>query len=235
MVKSREAFRTISEVSDWLDTPAHVLRFWESRFNQIKPVKRAGGRRYYRPSDMLLLGGIRRLLHDDGITIKGVQKILREKGVNYVAGLALETLPVAGDANQPTARREVTPIEDIVEADLAGAGDAQADEAASGDTGSGAPSTDAGMADYFARKTRQPDDEDEDSDEAAGAVETPEAASVAVETAETDPVDVAVRRAAYRDDMGGVGEIDAAARRARIVALYERLQLLRDRVASAVD
>ena len=224
MVKSREAFRTISEVSDWLDTPAHVLRFWESRFNQIKPVKRAGGRRYYRPSDMLLLGGIRRLLHDDGITIKGVQKILREKGVKYVAGLALETLPVAGDADRPTARHEVTPIEDIVEADLGGAGDAQADETASGDTGSGAPSTDAGMADYFARKTRQPDDDDEDSDEAA-----------AVEAAKTDPVDVAVRRAAYRDDMGGVGEIDAAARRARIVALYERLQLLRDRVASAVD
>ncbi|WP_238393869.1 MerR family transcriptional regulator [Rhodovulum sulfidophilum] len=86
--KSPEAFRTISEVSTWLDTPAHVLRFWESRFTQVKPVKRAGGRRYYRPSDMLLLGGIKRLLHEDGLTIRGVQKILREEGVRHVAALS---------------------------------------------------------------------------------------------------------------------------------------------------
>jgi len=90
MAKSSNAFRTISEVSQWLDVPAHVLRFWESRFNQIKPVKRAGGRRYYRPTDMQLLGGIKRLLHDDGITIKGVQKILREKGVTHVSDLSME-------------------------------------------------------------------------------------------------------------------------------------------------
>ncbi|MDJ0630262.1 MAG: MerR family transcriptional regulator [Rhodobacter sp.] len=88
MDKSREAFRTISEVADWLGTPTHVLRFWESRFSQIKPVKRAGGRRYYRPSDMALLGGIKKLLHDDGLTIRGVQKILREQGVKHVAALS---------------------------------------------------------------------------------------------------------------------------------------------------
>lgn len=87
MSKSPEAFRTISEVSDWLETPAHVLRFWESKFTQIKPVKRAGGRRYYRPEDMALLGGIKHLLHVDGMTIKGVQKVLREKGVRHVATL----------------------------------------------------------------------------------------------------------------------------------------------------
>lgn len=87
MEKSAEAFRTISEVADILQTPAHVLRFWESRFLQIKPVKRAGGRRYYRPSDVALLSGIRRLLHDDGMTIRGVQKILREQGVRHVASL----------------------------------------------------------------------------------------------------------------------------------------------------
>jgi DNA-binding transcriptional MerR regulator len=87
MPKSPDAFRTISEVADWLDTPAHVLRFWESKFTQVKPVKRAGGRRYYRPADMDLLGGIKHLLHDDGMTIKGVQKVLREKGVKHVAGL----------------------------------------------------------------------------------------------------------------------------------------------------
>lgn len=90
MDKSPDAFRTISEVAELLDTPAHVLRFWESRFPQIKPVKRAGGRRYYRPVDLELLSGIRILLHDEGLTIRGVQKILREQGVRYVSGLAKE-------------------------------------------------------------------------------------------------------------------------------------------------
>ncbi len=93
MSKSPEAFRTISEVADWLDTPAHVLRFWESKFSQIKPVKRAGGRRYYRPEDMALLAGIKLLLHEQGMTIKGVQKLLREKGVRHVADQAAGLAP----------------------------------------------------------------------------------------------------------------------------------------------
>lgn len=88
MSKSPDAFRTISEVADWLGVQAHVLRFWESKFTQVKPVKRAGGRRYYRPGDMRLLGGIKKLLHEDGITIKGVQRILREQGVTHVASLS---------------------------------------------------------------------------------------------------------------------------------------------------
>jgi len=88
MAKSADAFRTISEVAEWLEVPAHVLRFWESKFTQVKPVKRAGGRRYYRPADMRLLGGIKLLLHDEGMTIKGVQKILREEGVQHVAALS---------------------------------------------------------------------------------------------------------------------------------------------------
>jgi DNA-binding transcriptional MerR regulator len=83
--KSAEAFRTISEVANDLDVPQHVLRFWEGRFSQIRPVKRAGGRRYYRPDDIDLLRGIRALLYGDGLTIKGVQKILRDQGVRYVA------------------------------------------------------------------------------------------------------------------------------------------------------
>ena len=97
MSKSPDAFRTISEVADWLGVQAHVLRFWESRFSQIKPVKRAGGRRYYRPNDMRLLGGIKKLLHEDGVTIKGVQRILREQGVAYVASLS----PGLGDGAAP--------------------------------------------------------------------------------------------------------------------------------------
>ncbi len=88
MPKSKDAFRTISEVAEWMETPAHVLRFWESKFTQVKPVKRAGGRRYYRPADMQLLGGIKKLLHDDGLTIKGAQKLLREHGVKHVAALS---------------------------------------------------------------------------------------------------------------------------------------------------
>lgn len=110
MEKSPDAFRTISEVAEWLDTPAHVLRFWESRFPQIRPVKRAGGRRYYRPADVALLGGIKKLLHEDGITIRGVQKILREMGVRHVA--ALGPGPAGGPEIETAA---------LAEDDLAGA------------------------------------------------------------------------------------------------------------------
>jgi DNA-binding transcriptional MerR regulator len=82
--KSPEAFRTISEVAEDLDVPQHVLRFWETRFPQVKPMKRGGGRRYYRPEDVELLRGIRTLLYTDGFTIKGVQKVLREHGIRSV-------------------------------------------------------------------------------------------------------------------------------------------------------
>ena len=100
MAKAKDAFRTISEVADWLDTPTHVLRFWESKFSQIKPVKGAGGRRYYRPSDMDLLGGIKQLLHEDGLTIKGTQKLLREKGIKHVSGLG-QSMTVETDVETP--------------------------------------------------------------------------------------------------------------------------------------
>jgi DNA-binding transcriptional MerR regulator len=82
--KAPDAFRTISEVADELDVPQHVLRFWESRFPQIRPMKRAGGRRYYRPDDVDLLRGIRHLLYGEGYTIRGVQRILREQGAKLV-------------------------------------------------------------------------------------------------------------------------------------------------------
>ena len=79
--KGRDAFRTISEVADELDLPQHVLRFWESKFNQIKPLKRGGNRRYYRPDDVVLLTAIKKLLHSDGYTIKGVQKLFKAQGL----------------------------------------------------------------------------------------------------------------------------------------------------------
>jgi DNA-binding transcriptional MerR regulator len=86
--KSPDAFRTISEVADDLDIPQHVLRFWETRFSQIRPMKRSGGRRYYRPDDVDLLRGIRRLLYGEGYTIRGVQRILKEHGIASVQRLA---------------------------------------------------------------------------------------------------------------------------------------------------
>src|SRR3954454_12278612 len=96
--KAPDAFRTISEVADELDIPQHVLRFWETRFPQIKPMKRSGGRRYYRPDDIDLLKGIRRLLYGEGYTIRGVQRILKEQGVRAVQALVdgAAALPAPG-------------------------------------------------------------------------------------------------------------------------------------------
>lgn len=95
MSKAAEAFRTISEVAGELEVPKHVLRFWEAKFPQIRPMKRGGGRRYYRPEDMELLRGIRHLLHAQGYTIKGVQKILREQGIDEVKVLGRSLPPPA--------------------------------------------------------------------------------------------------------------------------------------------
>jgi DNA-binding transcriptional MerR regulator len=114
MPKSKDAFRTISEVAEWLDVQPHVLRFWESKFSQVRPVKRAGGRRYYRPSDMLLIGGIKQLLHDDGMTIKGVQKLLREKGVKEISKLSRA---IDDDSHDMEAISDPDPV---TEADLMG-------------------------------------------------------------------------------------------------------------------
>ncbi|MDA8870252.1 MerR family transcriptional regulator [Rhizobiaceae bacterium] len=98
MSKSPDAFRTISEVAEALDIQQHVLRFWETRFSQIKPMKRGGGRRYYRPEDVDLLKGIRHLLYAEGYTIKGVQRILKENGNRFVASAADGGLVLTPDA-----------------------------------------------------------------------------------------------------------------------------------------
>jgi len=105
--KSPEAFRTISEVAIELAMPQHVLRFWESRFAQVRPIKRAGGRRYYRPEDVDLLRGIRALLYREGFTIKGAQKVLREKGLRHVMELGRMSA---------VARFEPAPVEPAAEA-----------------------------------------------------------------------------------------------------------------------
>jgi DNA-binding transcriptional MerR regulator len=96
VAKGPEAFRTISEAAEELNVPQHVLRFWETKFNFIRPMKRAGGRRFYRPSDIALLKGVRRLLHDEGYTIKGVQRLHREQGVRRLVAAGED-----GDAAAP--------------------------------------------------------------------------------------------------------------------------------------
>ena len=117
MDKSADAFRTISEAAEELDVPQHVLRFWETRFSQIRPMKRGGGRRYYRPEDMDLLRAIRSLLYGEGYTIRGVQRLLKERGVRAVMALPGSGGPAASPA-EPQASPE------------AAAGEADAHEAA---------------------------------------------------------------------------------------------------------
>ena len=98
MAKGPEAFRTISEAADELHVAQHVLRFWETKFAFIRPMKRAGGRRFYRPADIVVLAGVRRLLHDQGLTIKGVQKLHREQGTKALvaAGQGARAAPARG-------------------------------------------------------------------------------------------------------------------------------------------
>lgn len=132
--KSPQAFRTIREVAEWLDIEAHVLRFWESKFTQIKPVKRAGGRRYYRPADMKLIGGIKVLLHDQGLTIRGAQKKLADDGVTAIADLSppLDDSPRLDDELEDEAAEsanicaEEDPASDDVAASQAGFFDIEA-------------------------------------------------------------------------------------------------------------
>ena len=117
MDKSPDAFRTISEVADELGLPQHVLRFWETKFPQIKPMKRGGGRRYYRPDDVDLVRGIKRLLHDEGYTIKGVQKIIKDEGVRLVQGVGRPGAAMLfGSADEAS-----TPMLPLEDADTSGA------------------------------------------------------------------------------------------------------------------
>jgi DNA-binding transcriptional MerR regulator len=122
--KAPDAFRTISEVADDLDVPQHVLRFWETRFPQIKPMKRGGGRRYYRPDDVDLLRGIRHLLYGEGYTIRGVQRLLKDNGPRFVQAVwrpeSATPEPVAADANgadsEDDVEETVAEVDDVEDA-----------------------------------------------------------------------------------------------------------------------
>src|SRR3569623_2864449 len=120
--KAPDAFRTISEVADELDIPQHALRSWETRFAQIKPMKRSGGRRYYRPDDVDLLRGIRHLLYSEGYTIRGVQRILKEHGIKSVQSLTEGSSAAAFGAIEDDIRDTLGALDDD------GAPDYEADE-----------------------------------------------------------------------------------------------------------
>lgn len=122
MAKSADAFRTISEAAEAVGAPQHVLRFWETKFEFVTPVKRAGGRRFYRPQDVMVLKAVKRLLHDDGLTIRGVQRLHKEQGLKKLIGVDAADLIQEGDAAQPvvipaTARGEGPNLQRIL-ADL---------------------------------------------------------------------------------------------------------------------
>ncbi len=101
MVKSPDAFRTISEAAEEVGAPQHVLRFWETKFSFVAPVKRAGGRRFYRPQDIVVLKAVRRLLHDDGLTIRGVQRLHKEQGLKKLVGAEAADLIEDGEMFAP--------------------------------------------------------------------------------------------------------------------------------------
>jgi len=244
MTKSRDAFRTISEVAEWLDTPAHVLRFWESKFTQVKPVKRAGGRRYYRPQDMELLAGIKALLHDDGMTIKGAQKLLREKGIKHVSEMgrsldeddalgsapALEAEPAVAEDRAAPAPPEAAP------ATATGPGVPPPAEVTPPHVDPGhAPGPDTPGADNVGQLTTAPetadpapaaDDSDRDDPE-----ETPAAASLA--GIPDDPADSDGKaRSRFMRLLRRIPEPERQlqARAAEITPLLDRMQALRDRL-----
>lgn len=111
MAKSPDAFRTIGEAAEELGVPQHVLRFWETKFTFVRPLKRAGGRRFYRPQDLLVLKGVRTLLHDQGYTIRGVQKLHREQGVRRLAAVGDPTATVSDDDFAEAPARDETSVD----------------------------------------------------------------------------------------------------------------------------
>lgn len=216
MDKSPDAFRTISEVADWLGVQAHVLRFWESKFPQVKPVKRAGGRRYYRPADMELIGGIKTLLHEQGMTIKGVQKTLREEGVTHVSSFSpgIDDMPPPGEApGQNVVRFQGQP--NVVDADT---DDGPLFRAAQTDVSDTAPSTPTPAQDPETAQ-QQADVENQLRPRVVDAPDPPPHEQISVTPGALTLV-------------GGLREIDAGTK-SKIMPLVSRLAALRDRMTAA--
>ncbi|WP_298805681.1 MerR family transcriptional regulator [uncultured Lentibacter sp.] len=203
MAKSADAFRTISEVAEWLDLPTHVLRFWESKFTQVKPVKRAGGRRYYRPNDMALLGGIKKLLHDDGMTIKGAQKMLRDHGVKHISSLSQPLDPELSDAEFDTGTLDAAAAPVSAPADVPPASDSPAPSPAAPPAPEAAPADDTDTTD----EADEPDEADETEANPGLTTEPPAlpgflqpAKDASPETATAAPVSLAISLPPDPDD-----------------------------------
>jgi len=210
--KAPDAFRTISEVADDLDVPQHVLRFWETRFSQIKPMKRSGGRRYYRPDDVDLLRGIRRLLYGEGYTIRGVQRILKENGIKAVQGLVDEEAtpafaPVPARASEPrvssaapimsrpAAKAPVVEEEPEVEAEAEGEEEIENEEAEGEDESEDAEEEEE-SEEGEEEDTDDEDGEEEDSEEEESEDAEPEEDDAGeAEGEEAEPEPVAARKA----------------------------------------
>jgi DNA-binding transcriptional MerR regulator len=193
--KSPQAFRTIREVADWLGIEAHVLRFWESKFSQIRPVKRAGGRRYYRPADMKLIGGIKVLLHDQGLTIRGVQRRIQDDGVAEVSALsppldeeleAQAALTIEAEAEE---RDEALPATGFVDIEALAA--PPEPEPAPGPPEAEAPAEPEPEEETAAEPEPEPVSEEPPTPEPEP---EPETAPVSEEAPEPDPVPVAARQ-----------------------------------------
>ena len=227
--KSRDAFRTISEVADWLDVPTHVLRFWESRFSQIKPVKRAGGRRYYRPSDMRVIGGVKVLLHDQGMTIRGVQKLFREEGIKHVASYAPELFGDDEDEAPKVLNEEALALAARPSGAARSTHGAEPAPVEDAETGTDAVEEEAPV---MFRRSRQPVEDrpaaPETAEEAAAAPNIPATPDVP----ETDPEDDAEEHA---KEPGAAARLKLvsptalAAHRALIASAAERLRALAER------
>lgn len=236
--KSPQAFRTIREVADWLGVEAHVLRFWESKFSQIKPVKRAGGRRYYRPADMQLVGGIKVLLHDQGLTIRGVQKLIREEGVAHVSALSPalaedlasgEVIELSVSDTGPAAPEPAAPIPAAGFFDLDAMAGPQ-DSAPAPETANADPQGQS-AGDAPADPQGQPT-ETTPAETVAAAVQAPappaSPAPSPADSEETAPEDAL---AALRALITRSGSLDAA-RIAELAPHLDRLQALADRLAA---
>lgn len=261
MSKSRDAFRTISEVSSTLDTPAHVLRFWESKFSQVKPVKRAGGRRYYRPNDVNLLAGIKRLLHEDGMTIKGAQKLLREHGVKHVVKVgedyllpsttsdleitadtpAMDTV-VTSDPPQTevseTAPEQQTPAPSAHDVEQTETTDIETSADVAESTSSKEPDDTSTIVNLEAKTGNGPSltlNQSPSVGRLAAHARTPNVDNVTVITmpdVPADPADSDSKATARLFHMlQSVPPTKLAARREEIAPLLDRMQLLRDRIA----
>lgn len=183
MEKAPDAFRTISEVADELDVPQHVLRFWETRFAQIRPMKRGGGRRYYRPDDVDLLRGIRHLLYGEGYTIRGVQRLLKDNGIKFIQSVWRDE--TAADAHARPEVHEAT------------------DDAANGDAGSAADAS----AEETGIEQLGPDAEDDAPTAPRGAAVPPPLSRFVLQRANPQPLREPPREL---DPAGGAGEGEAA-------------------------